>query len=111
MSSSRAWGAAVRRKASWWGGVAAGVAQPFRAVSAAIGRPEGLRYTRPPVILKRALRTSCRLVVLVMAAMLLLPRDGAPYSVLAHESNVDVLWDSNIRPLLVHRFPHATAEE
>src|SRR5262245_33903641 len=31
------------------------VAQPFRAASATIGRPEGLRYTRLPVILIVAL--------------------------------------------------------
>ena len=33
------------------------------------------------------------------------------YSVLAHEANVDALWDSAIRPLLVRRYPHITAEE
>src|SRR4029077_16654623 len=33
------------------------------------------------------------------------------YSVLAHESNVDALWDTAIRPLLRHRFPRATPDE
>jgi hypothetical protein len=33
------------------------------------------------------------------------------YSVLAHESNVDAVWDDAIRPLLLKRFPRATAQE
>jgi hypothetical protein len=33
------------------------------------------------------------------------------YSVLAHEANVDALWDSGIRPLLARKFPHATRED
>jgi hypothetical protein len=45
--------------------------------------------------------------VTVLAAT---PRVHA-YSVLAHESNIDVLWDTGIRPLLAHRYPHATPEE
>src|SRR5262245_27102020 len=56
-------------------------------------------------------RTSGRVAAIVIVAMLLLPRDGAPYSVLAHESSIDVLWDSHIGPLLARRFPRATAEE
>ncbi len=32
------------------------------------------------------------------------------YSVLAHEANVDALWDSGIRPLLVQRYPAATRD-
>jgi hypothetical protein len=52
-----------------------------------------------------------RVAVVAVAMVLLVPREGAPYSVLAHEANVDVLWDSTIRPLLAHRFPHATADE
>jgi hypothetical protein len=49
--------------------------------------------------------------VLVVTAMLLLPRDAAPYSVLAHESNIDILWESHIRPLLARRYPRATADD
>ncbi len=32
------------------------------------------------------------------------------YSVLAHESNVDALWASHIRPLLLARYPHTSAD-
>ena len=33
------------------------------------------------------------------------------YSVLAHESNIDALWQSDIQPLLSRRFPRATQSE
>ncbi len=33
------------------------------------------------------------------------------YSVLTHEEVVDLLWKDDIQPLLVKRFPHATAED
>ena len=39
------------------------------------------------------------------------PRDASPYSVLAHEAIIDSAWDTNIRPLLLKRFPGATPEE
>ena len=38
-------------------------------------------------------------------------RDASAYSVLAHEANVDALWDSAIRALLVRRFPRASRED
>jgi len=39
------------------------------------------------------------------------PRPAAAYSVLAHEANIDALWDGTIAPMLQARFPDATAEE
>jgi Zinc dependent phospholipase C len=39
------------------------------------------------------------------------PEPAAGYAVLAHEAIIDVAWDTNIRPLLLERFPHATREE
>jgi Zinc dependent phospholipase C len=39
------------------------------------------------------------------------PAQSAAYAVLAHEAIVDSAWDTNIRPLLVKRFPNATADE
>jgi len=33
------------------------------------------------------------------------------YSVLSHEAIIDTAWDTNIRPLLLKRFPQATPEE
>jgi len=40
-----------------------------------------------------------------------LPPRAQAYSVLAHEANVDALWDSTIAPMLLARFPRATAEQ
>jgi len=44
----------------------------------------------------------------VLAAALLVPRSAGAYSVLAHESNIDAVWDSHIRPLLLARYPRTT---
>src|SRR3954470_13468582 len=38
-------------------------------------------------------------------------RDAGAYSVLAHEANIDALWETSLRPLLARRFPRATREE
>src|SRR6478672_8672260 len=39
------------------------------------------------------------------------PIELAAYAVLAHEAIIDSVWSTNIRPLLVKRYPGATAEE
>jgi len=39
----------------------------------------------------------------------LAPRPAGAYSVLAHESNIDALWDAKIRPLLLARYPRTSA--
>ncbi len=39
------------------------------------------------------------------------PAQSAAYAVLAHEAIIDSVWDTNIRPLLLKRFPAATPEE
>lgn len=39
------------------------------------------------------------------------PAQSAAYAVLAHEAIIDSAWNTNIRPLLVERFPNATADE
>jgi hypothetical protein len=44
--------------------------------------------------------------------MVLAPaRDARAYSVLAHEANIDALWETSLRPLLSRRFPQATRDE
>jgi hypothetical protein len=50
-------------------------------------------------------------VVGLAVAMLLTPAAARGYSVLSHEANIDVLWDSSIRPLVARRFPRATGDE
>jgi hypothetical protein len=49
--------------------------------------------------------------ILAFAAILAAARPAAAYSVLAHEANIDALWDSAIRPLLQRRFPATTREQ
>jgi hypothetical protein len=39
------------------------------------------------------------------------PAQSAAYAVLAHEAIIDGVWDTNIRLLLLKRFPDATGEE
>jgi hypothetical protein len=50
-------------------------------------------------------------VAAMVACGLSAPRRAAAYSVLAHEANIDALWDSTIAPMLRARFPEATREQ
>jgi zinc dependent phospholipase C len=54
---------------------------------------------------------SVRTFAIIMALVLSWPSELAAYAVLAHEAIIDSVWDANIRPLLLKRFPNATAEE
>jgi hypothetical protein len=47
----------------------------------------------------------------LIVAMLSPGREAAAYSVLAHEANIDALWETSLRPLLSRRFPNATRDE
>jgi hypothetical protein len=51
-----------------------------------------------------------RTVAWALLLVILASREGAAYSVLAHEATIDVAWDRGIRPLLLHRFPRTTDE-
>lgn len=48
----------------------------------------------------------CLLIVLLAA-----PRPTAAYSVLSHETIIDAAWKTDIRPLLLKRFPNATDDD
>jgi hypothetical protein len=52
-----------------------------------------------------------RAIVLVLVILSAWPLRCQAYSVLSHEAIIDSAWDSNIKPLLLKRFPDATAEE
>jgi hypothetical protein len=54
-----------------------------------------------------------RALTIIMPFVLFLgwPKKTAAYAVLAHEAIIDSAWDTNIRPLLLKRFPDATAKE
>jgi Zinc dependent phospholipase C len=49
--------------------------------------------------------------VLAAVLPLLLAKPVVAYSVLAHEANIDAVWDSGIRPLLQKRFPGVTPSQ
>jgi hypothetical protein len=51
-----------------------------------------------------------RIVCLAAAVLLLAPGRASAYSVLAHESNIDALWDARIRPVLLARYPGTSAD-
>jgi hypothetical protein len=50
-------------------------------------------------------------VAAIVVSALLAPRPAVAYSVLAHEANIDALWDSTIAPMLRARFPDARPEQ
>jgi hypothetical protein len=54
-----------------------------------------------------------RVCALVLAIFLSFgwPPQGTAYAVLAHEAIIDSVWDTNIRSLLLKRFPDVTGEE
>jgi hypothetical protein len=43
--------------------------------------------------------------------LLIFPASLPAYSVLTHEAIIDVMWDTDLRPLLLKRFPKATKEQ
>jgi hypothetical protein len=54
---------------------------------------------------------SLLLVGTLAAAGISAPKPVSAYSVLTHEANIDVLWDSSIKPTLRARFPAATPDQ
>jgi hypothetical protein len=53
----------------------------------------------------------CFAIIVALVLSLGWPSQTAAYAVLAHEAIIDSVWDANIRPLLLKRFPGATGEE
>ncbi|HKY04979.1 MAG TPA: zinc dependent phospholipase C family protein [Blastocatellia bacterium] len=58
----------------------------------------------------RLRRCAARLLV-TLAILLSASQVSLGYSVLTHQAIIDSTWDNSIKPLLVARFPQATAEE
>src|SRR5215470_20395333 len=50
-------------------------------------------------------------IFLALILILSFPEESSAYAVLSHEAIIDSAWDTNIRPLLLKRFPGATREE
>ena len=49
--------------------------------------------------------------VLAAVLCLILPTQCVAYAVLSHEAIIDTVWDTNLKPLLLKRFPGATPED
>jgi len=56
---------------------------------------------------------SVKVIAIIVALALSLgwPSEAAAYAVLAHEAIIDSAWNTDMRPLLLKRFPDATAEQ
>jgi hypothetical protein len=59
----------------------------------------------------KSMRASPPRALAVLVLVLLLSVPGRSYSVLTHEQFVDLLWESDIEPMLRARFPHASKED
>ena len=59
----------------------------------------------------RAIFVKVMAMVLALGLVLAAPMTCGAYAVLAHEAIIDSAWDTNIKPLLLKRFPHATPDE
>ena len=55
-------------------------------------------------------RLRCTLIC-IMTLCLVWPSPSEAYSVLTHEAIVDAAWDTNVRPLLLARFPSAAPDD
>jgi zinc dependent phospholipase C len=61
--------------------------------------------------MKRSIIRSPGRIILPLLLLLCLARPSFGYSVLAHQAIIDSAWDSSIKPLLLKRFPRASAEQ
>ncbi len=52
-----------------------------------------------------------RLAFILLVLQIISAPPSRAYSVLTHEAIIDVVWDTNIRPLLLKRFPNSTPDE
>jgi hypothetical protein len=52
-----------------------------------------------------------RALITLLCLLTVCLEPSSAYSVLTHEAIIDVAWDSNIRPLLLKRFPDSTPDD
>jgi len=55
------------------------------------------------------MRTTILIATLIVCISV--PHPTSAYAVLSHEAIIDSVWDTNLKPLLLQRFPGATAEQ
>jgi hypothetical protein len=65
------------------------------------------------VTIRRSRAFSVKVCASILAVVISLgfPGNAGAYAVLAHEAIIDSAWNTNIRPLLLKRFPNATPDE
>ena len=68
-----------------------------------------IRFAAANSSLVHAIKSAVVVVMVLFGPAL--PHDAEAYSVLSHEANIDALWDSTIAPMLLARFPNASAEQ
>lgn len=61
--------------------------------------------------MKRSFKTLASTIAASLAITLGAAQPSLGYSVLTHEAIIDAVWDDSIRPLLLRRFPRATADQ
>ena len=58
---------------------------------------------------KRTIRSWC--LILAVVLLVLSPSKGFSYAILAHQAIIDVVWESQLKPLLLQKYPNAGSEE
>jgi zinc dependent phospholipase C len=61
--------------------------------------------------IRKTSRCRAFMVLLLAFFVLLVKAPSRGYSILTHEQVVDLLWESNLKPLLLKRYPQSTAEQ
>ena len=85
-----------------WGGPTARPGWPLPGSSVAL---------EPGDEILQMIKSLRRARVVIVAVLMICPAPSNAYSVLTHEAIIDVVWDTNIRPLLLKRFPDSTPED
>jgi hypothetical protein len=62
-------------------------------------------------VASRSILVKAAVVAAMVVSGLVAAKPAAAYSVLAHEANIDALWDSTVAPMLRRRFPEASPEQ
>jgi hypothetical protein len=60
---------------------------------------------------KRPALLQCACVLLAIIVLLATPVETFSYAILAHQAIIDVVWESQLKPMLRQKFPHATEDE
>ncbi len=79
----------------------------FRSLSRGVRSTNGVTEA----LFRRNMGNTYARVILLVLLIAILSTSGVSYSVLTHEQVVDLMWNDQIQPLLLKRFPTATADD